>query len=218
MAEDIIGQLQEIGVRGYQADMASLLPGVAFGLLFVFPAVVEPGHGILFRQGLQGVLLLLVLKLLALQGADRVFQLEIAVGQLGELVRQQGQGVQDMAELFLRDHRDGMDMFQEHLFVQLQHMGIDAVLLFIRDVFRQPHLTHQHAGQVLSLHHDADAGVRQPGGLAVADIRRIRSGRSRPGRKVRNGRSPQGTSSRCRGRSCNNRCLWCSARRGGRGC
>ena len=77
MAEDIVGHLQEIGVRGYHADLAAFLAGIQFHSLLELPAVIEPGHGVLLRQGLQGALLLLMEALFTLQGADGISKAEI---------------------------------------------------------------------------------------------------------------------------------------------
>ena len=93
MAEDIVGQLQEIGVRGHHTDPAALLAGIHVRHLLELPAVVEPCHGILLRQGLQDGLLLLVQEPLALQGADRVLEPQVPAAQLGELACQEGQQV-----------------------------------------------------------------------------------------------------------------------------
>ncbi len=170
MAEDIVGQLQEIGVRGHHADLAALLAGVHVRHLLELPAVVEPCHGILLRQGLQNGLLLLVQEPLALQGADCVLEPQVPAAQLGELACQEGQQVQDMLELHPGDGGDCPHMRQEFLLVQLQDAGIGAVFLLLRHVLRQAHLPYQNAGQMLALHDNRDAGVGEPGGLAVADI------------------------------------------------
>ena len=59
----------------------------------------------------------------------------------------------------------------ENLRKQLEDAGIGAVFLLLRHVLRQSHLPYQNAGQMPALHDDRDAGVGEPGGLAVADIR-----------------------------------------------
>ena len=96
MAEDVVGQLQEIGVGGYHADLTAFLGRVFGHCLLEFPAIVEAGHGIPLRQSLQNVPLLLMHQLLTFQSVDEGFQVKVLVAEIGELLCQQGQGAQDI--------------------------------------------------------------------------------------------------------------------------
>ena len=170
MAENVVGQLQEVGIRRNHADVLPLLGGVEGDYFLELPAVIQAGHGILLRKGFQNILLLLLQKVLVLQGADDGFQVQVLAPQLGEMFRQKAQGVQDIFKPGVGDGGDGVDAAQIFLLVQLQGPGNSAVVLFAVIIFHQPYLAHDHVRHVDAVNHNIDPRIREPCRLAVADI------------------------------------------------